>query len=81
MQILARFRDLGVADEVDYAQIPWRSTRVDWCGQGVRMLEPLVEPIRANILASDRLHTDDTCVDAPSDASFSLDKSGHVVRC
>ena len=32
------------------------STLVDWCGQGVRVLTPLVERIRANILASDRLH-------------------------
>lgn len=37
------------------ANIP-ASTQVDWCGQGVRVLDPLVERIRANILASDRLH-------------------------
>lgn len=37
------------------ANIP-ASTLVDWCGQGVRVMEPLVERIRANILASDRLH-------------------------
>lgn len=43
------------------ANIP-ASTLVDWCGQGVRVLEPLVERIRANILASDRLHADDTPV-------------------
>ena len=43
------------------ATIP-ASTLVDWCGQGVRVLEPLVERIRANILASDRLHADDTPV-------------------
>ena len=43
------------------ANIP-ASTLVDWCGQGVRVLTPLVERIRANILASDRLHADDTPV-------------------
>ena len=37
------------------ANIP-ASTLVVWCGQGVRVLTPLVERIRANILASDRLH-------------------------
>ena len=43
------------------ANIP-ASTLVDWCGQGVRVLEPLVERSRANILAPDRLHADDTPV-------------------
>ena len=44
------------------ANIP-APTLLDWCGQGVRVLTPLVERIRANIrtniLASDRLHADD----------------------
>ena len=37
-------------------------TLVDWCDRGVRGLIPLVERIRANIMASDRLHADDTAV-------------------
>lgn len=43
------------------ADIP-ASTLVDWCGQGMRMLAPLVERIRAHVMASDRLHADDTPV-------------------
>lgn len=43
------------------ADIP-SSTLVDWCGQGVRVLSPLVERIRADVMASDRLHADDTPV-------------------
>jgi transposase len=43
------------------ADIP-ASTLVDWCGQGMRVLAPLVERIRANVMASDRLHADDTPV-------------------
>lgn len=41
------------------ADIP-RSTLVDWCGQGMRVLAPLIARIREEIMASDRLHTDDT---------------------
>ena len=37
------------------ADIP-SSTLVDWCGQGVRALSRLVERIREEIMASDRLH-------------------------
>ena len=43
------------------ADIP-SSTLVDWCGQGVRALSRLVERIREEIMASDRLHADDTPV-------------------
>ncbi len=43
------------------ADIP-SSTLVDWCGQGVRVLSRLVERIREEIMASDRLHADDTPV-------------------
>ena len=43
------------------ADIPG-STLVDWCGQGMRALAPLVERIRADVLSSDRLHADDTPV-------------------
>ena len=43
------------------ADIP-ASTLVDWCGQGMRVLRPLVERIRANVMVSDRLHADDTPV-------------------
>ena len=60
------------------ANIP-ASTLVDWCGQGVRMLEPLVERIRANILASDRLHADDTPVRV-LDPSKRIDGIGKGVK-
>lgn len=43
------------------ADIP-SSTLVDWCGQSVRVLSPLVERIRKQIMATDRLHADDTPV-------------------
>jgi transposase len=60
------------------ANIP-ASTLVDWCGQGVRVLEPLVERIRANILASDRLHADDTPVRV-LDPSKRIDGIGKGVK-
>ena len=60
------------------ASIP-ASTLVDWCGQGVRVLEPLVERIRANILASDRLHADDTPVRV-LDPSKRIDGIGKGVK-
>ena len=60
------------------ANIP-TSTLVDWCGQGVRVLEPLVERIRANILASDRLHADDTPVRV-LDPSKRIDGIGKGVK-
>lgn len=60
------------------ANIP-ASTLVDWCGQGVRVLEPLVERIRANILASDRLHADDTTVRV-LDPSKRIDGIGKGVK-
>lgn len=60
------------------ANIP-ASTLVDWCGQGVRVLEPLVERIRANILASDRLHADDTPVRV-LDRSKRIDGIGKGVK-
>ncbi|WP_299440257.1 IS66 family transposase [uncultured Rhodospira sp.] len=41
------------------ADIP-RSTLIDWCGQGVATLRPLIERIKASVLAADRLHADDT---------------------
>ncbi|HEX6687788.1 MAG TPA: IS66 family transposase [Solirubrobacterales bacterium] len=43
------------------ADIP-RSTLIDWCGQAVAVLRPLVERIRADVMRSDRLHADDTPV-------------------
>ena len=60
------------------ANIP-ASTLVDWCGQGVRVLTPLVERIRANILASDRLHADDTPVRV-LDPSKRIDGIGKGVK-
>ena len=60
------------------ANIP-ASTLVDWCGQSVRVLEPLVERIRANILASDRLHADDTPVRV-LDPSKRIDGIGKGVK-
>lgn len=41
------------------ADIP-RSTLIDWCGQAIAVLRPLVERIRAEVMQSDRLHADDT---------------------
>jgi transposase len=41
------------------ADIP-RSTLIDWCGQAVAVLSPLTERIKASVMASDRLHADDT---------------------
>ena len=41
------------------ADIP-RSTLIDWCGRGVATLGPLIERIRALVMAADRLHGDDT---------------------
>ena len=43
------------------ADIP-RSTLIDWCGQAVTVLRPLVERVRAEVMRSDRLHADDTPV-------------------
>jgi len=37
------------------ADIP-SSTLVDWCGQGMRVLAPLIARIREDIMTSDRLH-------------------------
>ena len=43
------------------AEIP-ASTHVDWCGQGVRALSPLVARIRVDVMMADRLHANDTPV-------------------
>ncbi len=36
------------------ADIP-RSTLIDWCGQGARVLRPLAELIKASVFSADRL--------------------------
>jgi transposase len=41
------------------ADIP-RSTLIDWCGQAVAALRPVSDRIKANVMAADRLHADDT---------------------
>ena len=41
------------------ADIP-RSTLIDWCGQAAAVLHPLADIIRAEVMAADRLHADDT---------------------
>lgn len=41
------------------ADIP-RSTLIDWCGQAVGALGPLVAKIKESVLSADRLHADDT---------------------
>jgi hypothetical protein len=41
------------------ADIP-RSTLIDWCGQAAAALQPLADLIRDVVVASDRIHTDDT---------------------
>lgn len=41
------------------ADIP-DSTLVDWCGRAMKVLQPLIERIEAEIMGSDLLHADDT---------------------
>ena len=41
------------------ADIP-RSTLIDWCGQAAGALRPLADLIRDVVIASDRIHADDT---------------------
>ena len=41
------------------ADIP-RSTLIDWCGQAIAVLRPLIERIKAGVMRTDRLHADDT---------------------
>jgi transposase len=41
------------------ADIP-RSTLIDWCGQAAGAIRPLANLIRAEVMAADRLHADDT---------------------
>ncbi len=41
------------------ADIP-DSTLVDWCGRAMKVLQPLIERIETEIMASDLLHADDT---------------------
>ena len=43
------------------ADIP-RSTLIDWCGQAMATLKPLVGRIKAAVMGADRLHADDTPV-------------------
>jgi len=60
------------------ADIPG-STLVDWCGQGMRALAPLVDRIKANVMSSDRLHADDTPVRV-LDPSRRIDGIGRGVK-
>lgn len=41
------------------ADIP-DSTLVDWCGRAMKVLQPLIDRIEADVMASDVLHADDT---------------------
>ena len=41
------------------ADIP-RSTLIDWCGQAAGVIRPVANLIRAEVMAADRLHADDT---------------------
>jgi transposase len=41
------------------ADIP-RSTLIDWCGQAAGAVRPIANLIRAEVMAADRLHADDT---------------------
>lgn len=36
------------------------STLVDWCGRAMRVLQPVIERIEAEVMSSDLLHADDT---------------------
>ena len=40
-----------------------RSTLSDWCGLAMKTLAPLTELLKAEVMLSDRLHTDDTPID------------------
>lgn len=60
------------------ADVP-SSTLIDWCGQGVRVLEPLVERIRKGVMTADRLHADDTTVRV-LDPSKRVDGVGRGVK-
>lgn len=50
-----------------------RSTLCDWVAAGARLLEPVVEVMKKGVLASRKIHTDDTPVPV-------LDKSREVTR-
>ena len=41
------------------ADVP-RSTLIDWCGQAIGTLRPLIERLKAEVMGADRLHADDT---------------------
>ena len=47
------------------ADIP-RSTLIDWCGQAAAAIRPIANLIRAEVMATDRLHADDTGAHAHS---------------
>ena len=55
------------------------STLVDWCGQSVRVLAPLVKRIRSEVMKTDRLHADDTTVRV-LDPSKRIDGIGKGVK-
>ncbi|MDZ4367049.1 MAG: IS66 family transposase [Afipia sp.] len=40
-------------------EIP-RSTLADWCGRSMRILQPVIDRIKASVMGSDILHADDT---------------------
>ena len=43
------------------ADVP-RSTLIDWCGQAITVLRPVIDRIKAEVMGADRLHADDTPV-------------------
>lgn len=61
------------------ADIP-RSTLIDWCGQAVAALRPLVGPLKENILTSSRLHADDTPIKVLDPKAAKRNPSGRGVK-
>lgn len=60
-------------------EIP-RSTLIDWCGQAVATLRPLSEMLKAQVLASSRLHADDTPIRVLSPKARNHEPSRRAVR-
>lgn len=61
------------------ADIP-RSTLIDWCGQAVAVLRPLSDRIKAEVMATDRLHADDTPIRVLDPAKRRLDGKARGVK-
>jgi transposase len=61
------------------AEIP-RSTLIDWCGQGVATLAPLIERIQASVMSAERLHADDTPIKVLDPSAPALKGKARAVK-